>query len=103
VSPVERLQQLTSVVPNCRNRTATSEIVVCGRREADKYRVPLLTPREDGDPRSESREGERHRLQHITTNCQERRALQTGCGMVGVTMHVQMGGGGKTGFRKPAD
>jgi hypothetical protein len=102
VDPIVHFQELTSVIPHCRQQTA-QEIVVCGRREADKYRVPLITPPDAGDPRGETVAGERQRLQHITTPCQDRGPLLVGCGMVGVTAHIAIGGGGKPDFRKPAD
>jgi hypothetical protein len=102
VDPIAHFQDMTSVIPKCRQQTA-QEIVVCGRREADKHRLPLITPPDAGDPHGETVAGERQRLQHITTPCQDRGPLLVGCGMVGVTAHVTLGGGGKPAFRKPAD
>ena len=83
--------KLTTAEPDCRQRADSDEIVVCGRRDADRYRVPLIAY-EAGDPRSETLAGERRRLQAITTACDEHRSILVGCGMVGV--HVGVSGDG---------
>lgn len=51
-SALEIYRQRTTVEPRCR-QAAGDEIVVCGRREADRYRVPLIE-RDPGDPRGET-------------------------------------------------
>lgn len=83
--PLARYVALTSVEPNCRRGPAGDEIVVCGRRAADRYRVPLLI-RAPGDPKAEGLPAERVRLQHITTPCQDNSIFLVGCGMVGVSV-----------------
>lgn len=82
-------KKLTSVEPRCR-QAAGDEIVVCGRRDADRYRVPLIE-REAGDPRGETLMGQRERIQHKTNPCQQRGPYLVGCGMVGVTVSTTIG------------
>jgi hypothetical protein len=99
---MDRYFALTSVNPNCRKSVPRDMILVCGRRNADRYRVPLVIPA-NGDPQHEGVASERHRLQHLTSNCDEKRPFQTGCGMVGVTATVGLGGGsGGVKYRKLA-
>jgi hypothetical protein len=87
--------------PNCKRARAANEITVCGRRDADKYRVPLITY-DAGDPRAEGFWGERARIQHQTTPCQENSVFLVGCGSVGVSVSTKLDGSGPK-FRKLAD
>lgn len=77
----------------------STDITVCGLRNADRFRVPFVGY-EPGDPRGESVSGERQRLLNRTTPLKELSPFQVGGGLVGVTMSV--GGDGKTSARKPA-
>jgi hypothetical protein len=85
-------RELTRSEPLCRNASG-DEIVVCGRREADRYRVPLIV-RDPGDPAGEGVAAERERLQHVTTPCDARGAFLIGCGMVGVSVGTALDGSG---------
>ncbi len=88
-------------VKRCSHPTDSREIMVCGRRNADRYRVPF-TGYAVGDPRGETLAGERIRLQNQTTPCQEHGPFLLKCGMVGA--HVAVGfGGGSLKLRTPAD
>lgn len=82
-------RKMTSTEPRCR-QPAGDEIIVCGRRDADRYRVPLIE-HDAGDPRTETVMGQRERLQNKTTPCQQRGAYLIGCGMVGVTVSTTIG------------
>ncbi len=97
---IARYEKLTRGDPDCRHRRSSDEIVVCGRREADRYRVPLVEP-EAGDRRIESVSAERERYQNKTTPCQNYELFLVGCGMVGVTVGVN--GSGRVQYRKLAD
>lgn len=90
-----------SVNPNCRQGVPRDAIVVCGKRQADRYRVPLVI-REAGDPRGEGVYGERERLQYITTPCQQQGAFLIGCGSVGVSVSTNFSSSGPV-WRKLAD
>jgi hypothetical protein len=96
----ERYLAFTSVNPDCRAKAPADMIVVCGKRNADRYRVPLVLP-VAGDPGHEGVGDERVRLQHQTTPCQDRGPFLIKCGMVGVAATVGFGGG-KPQFRELA-
>jgi hypothetical protein len=87
-------RKLTSVDPPCNRTPKDDEIVVCARRDADRYRLPLTGIFEAGDPKAESLMGERQRLQNITTPCQQQGPFLVGCGMVGVSVSTAIGGSG---------
>ncbi len=96
-----RYAQKTSVVTRCTTPQGDA-IIVCGRRAADRWRVPYLNY-DAGDPRAESVMGERERLQHKNSNpCANLSQFLIGCGMVGVTVSTRFDGTGPR-VRKPAD
>lgn len=82
----------TRVTVQC-SRPVGDTIVVCGRRAADKWRVPFLglSP---GDPRGESVSGERNRLaSEPRPTCGVTAFFYTAdCGMVGITVGTSFGG-----------
>ena len=98
---IARYEQLTRGDPDCRRTRASDEIVVCGRREADRYRVPLIVS-ENGDPRIETVADERLRYQHQTTPCQNYEFFLVGCGMAGFSVSTKLNGSGVQ-YRKLAD
>jgi hypothetical protein len=59
--PLDTYQRMTSVEPRCTRPSSDREILVCGNRRADRWRVPYIGY-EIGDPRSESVDGERKRV-----------------------------------------
>lgn len=81
---------LTSVEPRCA-RASGEEIMVCGRRQADRWRIPFIAY-SVGDPRAEGLPAERVRIQHETTPCQDMGPFLVGCGMVGVTVGTSLDG-----------
>lgn len=85
-------QRLTTVAVVCPDSAAEGEVVVCGRRRADRYRLPFQPAPEPGDPRHEGVPAERERLQAKRDNCREKSAFLIGCGSVGVG--VTTGGAG---------
>jgi hypothetical protein len=91
----------TATRPNCKRARAANEITVCGRRDADKYRVPLIIY-DAGDPRAEGFWGERERIQHQTTPCEENSTFLVGCGSVGVSISTRLDGS-RPKFRPLAD
>jgi hypothetical protein len=87
--------------PNCKRINTANEITVCGKRNADKYRVPLIVY-DAGDPRAEGLWGERERIQHQTTPCEENSTFVVNCGSVGVSVSTRLDGA-RPKFRTLAD
>ena len=100
-SAVSKYKSLTSVEPRCNRATSSDQITVCANRDADRYRVPFVGY-DIGDPRAEGFWGEKERLQHKTTQCQDRGPFLIGCGSVGVSVTVGLEGSGLK-WRKRAD
>ncbi len=86
---------LTRADVECSNPNPGEDIMVCGARKADRFRVPFVNY-DIGDPRAESIEAERERLQYRTTPCQDRGPFLIGCGSVGVRAHARFGADGIT-------
>jgi hypothetical protein len=91
-------EQMTAVAPRCRQRQG-ADILVCGRRDADKYRVPYITAT-PGDPKALTVHQERAKLLARPVPCQERGPFLIGCGMVGVTVSTTLANG-KTEVERP--
>ena len=89
--PMDAYYDKTSAEPRCK-AAAGEEIMVCGRREADKYRVPLVTPT-PGDPKIQDVPAERARLVAAESPCQQQGPYLVGCGAVGVTVSTRVGTG----------
>lgn len=95
-------REKTQAKITCRETAASDEIIVCGLREADKYRTPIVQ-RTPGDPAIVDVPAERGRLIVKSTPCQDRGPFLIGCGMVGVSASTAIGpGGGKPVLRTPA-
>ena len=73
-----------------------NDVTICGRRTADRYRVPLIE-HDAGDPKHEAVMDERKRLLAPTSNCEEKSTFLVGCGAAGVSVSTQTGvsGGGE--------
>jgi hypothetical protein len=97
--PMTTYRKLTTVEPPCNREPQGNEIIVCARRDADRYRLPLSGLFEPGDPKTEGLMGERERLQHITTPCDERGPFLIGCGAVGLSVSTAIGGEGGIKYR----
>jgi hypothetical protein len=91
-APIDTYRALTRAEVVC-DRPNGEEVVVCARRDADRYRVPLVLPT-PGDPKAETASEERERLQAKVTPCRSGGPFLIGCGMVGVHMTA---GGGRSG------
>ncbi|UVO55710.1 hypothetical protein [Sphingomonas sp. SUN039] len=91
---LETYQKLTSVEPRCVRPSSDRDILVCGARRADRWRVPFVGY-ELGDPRGESVEGERKRISDEHRPPCGRRAIIADCGGgVGVSVSTRMAGDG---------
>jgi hypothetical protein len=76
-------QAVTAAAPQCHRDLDTTDITVCGRRAADRYRLPLIE-HTAGDPKYEGAPLARELLLARTSNCQEKTIFLVGCGKVGV-------------------
>lgn len=77
----------------CRYDGSSTDITVCGRRSADRFRVPFIV-HEAGDRRYEGVPAERERLLHRTNPTSDLTPFLVGGGMTGVKMSTR---GGVTG------
>lgn len=89
---IEAYLEKTSANPRCKAAVG-DEISVCGRREADRYRVPFVSPQLPGDPKTTNVHEERGRLVARQSACAQKGALPYGCGMVGVKVSTRIGSG----------
>jgi hypothetical protein len=93
---------MTKVEPRCSAPRAGSEIVVCGRRRADRWRVPFIL-KEAGDPSIQNVSAERNGLIATTTPCQDNSIFLVGCGKVGIGVSTSLGGESGVKLRPLAD
>ncbi len=70
----------------CRSGADGDEVVICARRDADLYRVPLNVAPAPGDPRAIDAFGERARLLRVPQLPCGVGAFLSQCGSVGVTV-----------------
>lgn len=91
------VRALTRATVECRQERAADAITVCARRDADKWRVPFVTPDPGAiDPDDVPRE--RSKLIARPNNCTEMKLMAYECGMVGASM---TSGGRGTRFEAP--
>ena len=96
-------QAMTRVEPRCSAPRAGNEIVVCGRRRADRWRVPYLL-KDAGDPSIQNVSAERNGLIATTTPCQDNSVFLVGCGKgVGLSASVDFASGQGVKLRPLAD
>ena len=94
---MERYRAMTSVEPHCAKPVDSREILVCGARRADRWRVPFIGY-DVGDARIEDVHGERARLVKDTRPTCGQGAIIADCGsMVGVSVSSTVGTNGVSG------
>ncbi|WP_322964277.1 hypothetical protein [Sphingomonas fuzhouensis] len=98
---VAKTRRLTSVETRCVYDPNSTDVTVCGRRNADRFRIPFELPPEPGDPRHEGVMEERTRLLARSSALKAMSPFQVGTGHLGVTFDSNPRGGGPT-LRKPA-
>lgn len=103
---VAHAREMTAAERRCIPDPDSTDITVCGLRQADRYRVPFVV-HDQGDPRYQTVAAERERLLHRTNRLQDMSAFLVETGMAGVSMTRTIGGpqAGDTevsGYRKPA-
>jgi hypothetical protein len=97
-----KYQAMTRVEPRCSAPKAGNEIIVCGRRRADRWRVPFIL-KEPGDPSIQNVSAERNGLIATTTPCQDNSVFLIGCGSVGISATVGFAAGQGVKLRPLAD
>jgi len=97
---VSQYRALTSASPVCSHPDG-DDVVVCGRRTADRYRAPLVV-HDPGNPMYEGVPAERERLFAKTDNCQEKSVFLVGCGSAGAKATVGANGVSVAGERQLA-
>jgi hypothetical protein len=88
-----RYRELTAAEPRCERSATTTDVTVCGLREADRFRVPFVI-HDAGDPLHEAAMDERDRYLARTDNCEELNLFLVGCGAFGLSVTA---GGGRDG------
>lgn len=79
---IARYRDATRATIRC-DSGRSDDVLVCGRRAADRWRVPLATLDPD-NPENTPVMVERDRLLARTSNCKEMSLFLVGCGKVGV-------------------
>lgn len=90
LAAIDRARAATTVETPCRAGADEDEIVVCARRDADRFRAPIVTAT-PGDPRAVDAWGERHRLLAVPQLPCGIGAFLSGCGSVGVSVSTRTG------------
>lgn len=87
---VTNYRQLTRADVPCERPKADDEIIVCGAREADKYRVPFVSA-------GRTRDSVPARTAYLTTDFGKPAcglgAFLSGCGAVGISVSMGFDGG----------
>lgn len=86
----DRYHLLTRADAPCEVKADGSDIVVCGKREADGFRVPLIEPTESD--RDRPLDYAARLLDGRTNVCGVTSRVFTGCGMAGVSAKVGFDG-----------
>lgn len=79
----------------CTPNANTTDVTVCGRRRADRFRVPFVV-HDAGDPKHEAVRIERDRLLNRTNPVKDLSPFLVHGGMTGVTMSSKSGLTGAT-------
>ncbi len=91
---LDTYRKLTSVEPRCSRPASGRELLVCGARRADRWRVPYVGY-DVGDPRGESVDSERKRIADDHRMPCGVRAIIADCGGgVGVKVSTAFGASG---------
>ena len=101
---LQNYQAMTRVEPRCSAPKAGNEIIVCGRRRADRWRVPYLL-KEAGDPSIQDVSAERNRIaSEPRAPCGTTAFFATAnCGKVGLSVSTAIGDGAGVKLRPLAD
>lgn len=94
---IEKAQLMTTAEPKCARSSDPTDITICGRRQADRYRVPLIV-QTGGGRRADNVPAARETLVHRNSRLEDMSAFLVETGMAGVSARTDFGGpeGGKT-------
>lgn len=95
---MDNARRMTAAEGRCIVDSDSTDITICGLRQADRFRVPF-TGYDAGDPRGETPMAERDRLMAGATVPCGQGAFTTGCGSAGMT--VSSSRGVMTGTARP--
>ena len=84
-------RRATQVAVRCAERAEPDEVVVCGRRRTDRYRLPFIE-RGDGGSRIDPTPAQREALLVPPSKCEELSPFLVGCGSVGIGMTLSSDG-----------
>lgn len=90
LAAIDRARAATTAEIPCHADPDEDEIVICARRDADRFRAPIVTVT-PGDPRAVDAWGERHRLLAVPQLPCGIGAFLSGCGSVGVSASTRTG------------
>ncbi len=82
----------TAAEHRCAPSADSTDITVCGLRDADRFRVAFVA-HAPGDPLWEPVPEERQRYLARTDNCEEKSVFLIGCGAFGLSVSTNTGGG----------
>ncbi|UVO49848.1 hypothetical protein M0208_04680 [Sphingomonas sp. SUN019] len=91
---MERYQRMTAAEPRCVYDPTSTDVTVCGLRNADRFRVPFVGS-EEGDPAIQDVPSERRRMLNRRSPVEELNLFLVGGGMAGVTVSTR---GGVSGY-----
>lgn len=92
-SAIDRYRALTAAESRCVRDPRSTDITVCGLRNADRFRAPFAV-HEAGNPLWEPVPAERQRYLARSDNCREKNLFLVGCGSFGLSVTT---GGGRDG------
>lgn len=96
---LEHARRATSAAVQCTGESREGEVVVCGRRRAATYRLPLVGG--DGGTPLDPTPAARTAMLTPPSKCEEKSPFLVGCGSFGV--HAGISSDGKARLLKPRE
>lgn len=83
-------RRATTVAVRCPEQAQAGEVLVCGRRRSDRYRLPLVGG--TGGTRLDPTPAQREAMLTPANNCEEMSVFMVGCGSLGFGLGVSSDG-----------
>lgn len=83
---IDRIRALTAPRAGCADRPQPGEVVVCARRRADRYRLPLVAGQ--AGTRADPTPAQRLAAIRPESNCETMSVFLVGCGSVGAGIGI---------------